>query len=351
MGHVWYATRGRVMRAADVSASAFQQLEMDSAIESASISVDRLCKRGDEVRPGFAPWVGAISFDWPAGVNNDDSYKFWLNQHTLLTAESAVSGGVDVTTDLLPWPEYGPPFTAIALNEGSDSIFQFQLGAGQRSLEITGEWGMTNAEKTRSTWSLAGSIDDTTDTVSFAAPVDVGSIVRIGEERMIIEERSWLNSGQTGSLVAQMQAQTLAVADGSAFMAGEELLIDAERVLVRDVAGNNLFVQRAVSGSSLAAHTGAPIYYARLCYVQRGALGTPASGHSDGDAVAIHDVPKLIEQLTVAYALDQRQQELAAYARTIGQGEGQRNTSGAGIKDLEQRVILAYGRPLRHRAV
>lgn len=351
MVHVWYATRGRVMRAADVSASAFQQLEMDSAIESASLAVDTLCRRGDDIRPGFAPWTGTITFDWPTGVNNDDAYKFWLNQHALLDPETVTSGGVDVSADVLPWPEYGPPYTAVAIDVGSDSILSFDSGSGQRSLSITGVWGMTDAEKTRSTWTLAGDVSASTDTVTLAAPADVGSIVRIGSERMIVTDKAWISSGQTGSIVAQMNAQSLAVADGSAFLAGEELILDAERVLIRDITGNTLLVQRAVSGSVLTAHTGATVYYSRSCIVERGALGTTAAAHSSGDAVALHDVPKLVEQLTVAYALDQRQQELSAYARTIGQGEGQRNASGAGIRDLEARVKAAFGRPLRHRAV
>lgn len=347
----WYATRGRVMRAADVKASAFLSSEIDSAIESASDAVDSLCRRGDAIRPGFAPWVGTIEFDWPLSPNNDDPYRFWLNQHSLLVAEAAVSGGIDVTSALLPWPEYGPPFRALDIDQASGQLLTFTSGNGQRSFAVTGEWGETNAERTSPAWTLAGSIDNVTQTVTFSAPVDVGNLVRIGNERMQVIEKAWADSGQTGSLVSSMAAQTLAVVDGNAFFAGEELILDAERVLIRDVTGNNLIVQRAVSGSTLAAHTGSVIYWARTCTVERGALGTTAATHSGGDAVALHDVPKLIEQLTVAYALDQRQQEVSAYARTVGQGEGQRNASGAGIADLEKRVKAAFGRQLRHRAV
>lgn len=346
----WYTTRERVMRAADVKASAFLSSEIDSAIESSSQAVDTLCRRGDAIRPGFAPWVGTIEFDWPVEVNNDDPYRFWLNQHTLLEPESATSGGVDVTTSLLPWPSYGPPYTALEIDEASGDLFNFTTGRGQRSLSITGEWGMTNAERAFG-WTLAGSIDAITQTVSLNAPFGVGSLVRIGAERMQVIEKAWADSGQTGSIVSSMTAQTLPVADGSVFFPGEELILDAERVLIRDVAGNNLIVQRAVSGSTLAGHTGAIIYWARMCTVERAALGTTAAAHSAGDALALHDVPALVEQLTVAYALDQRQQELSAYARTIGQGEGERNASGAGIGDLEERVKAAYGRRLRYRAV
>lgn len=350
MGRVWYATRGRVMRAADVNASAYLSDEIDAAIESASLAVDKLTRRGDETRPGFAPWVGTIDFDWPV-TNNDEAYSFWLNQNALLTPESATSGGVDISDALIPWPEFGPPYTRLDIDQASGSILTFLDGSGQRSLSVTGEWGMTNAEKTRSTWTLAGSINASVTIAVLNAPADVGSLVRIGNERMIVTDKTWANSGQTGSIVASQSAQSLAVSDGTAFRAGEELILDAERMLVREIVGNTLNVRRAVSGSLLAAHTGAPIYWSRTCEVERGALGTTAAAHSAGDAVALHDVPGLIEQLTVAYALDQRQQETSAYARTVGQGEGQRNASGAGIDELEERVLSAYGRRIRLRVV
>lgn len=350
MGRVWYATRGRVMRAADVNASAYLSDEIDAAIESASLAVDKLTRRGDETRPGFAPWVGTIEFDWPI-ENNDQAYSFWLNQNALLTPESATSGGVDISADVLPWPAYGPPYTRLDINKASSSILSFLDGSGQRSLSVTGEWGMTNAEKTRSTWTLAGSINESVTTAVLNAPADVGSLVRIGSERMIVTDKSWADSGQTGSIIASQTAGSLAVADGTAFRAGEELILDAERMLIREITGNVLNVRRAVSGSLLAAHTTAPIYWSRTCEVERGALGTTAAAHAAGDAVALHDVPGLIEQLTVAYALDQRQQEMAAYVRSVGQGEGQRNASGAGIEELEERVLSAYGRRLRLRVV
>jgi hypothetical protein len=350
MGRVWYATRGRVMRAADVNASAYLSDEIDAAIESASEAVDRLTRRGDETRPGFAPWVGTIEFNWPVD-NNDEAYKFWLNQNALLSPESATSGGVDISADLIPWPEYGPPYTRLDVYQASGSVLSFLDGSGQRSLSITGEWGMTNAEKQRTAWALAGTIDAGVTTAVLNAPADVGSLVRIGNERMIVTDKTWADSGQTGSIVASQTAQSLAVSDGTAFRAGEELILDAERVLVREIVGNMLNVRRAVSGSTLAAHTGSPIYWARTCEVERGALGTTAAAHTAGDAIAIHDVPGLIEQLTVAYALDQRQQEMSAYVRTVGQGEGQRNASGAGIRELEERVQSAYGRRLRLRVI
>lgn len=344
MTRAWYSSRERVMRATDVKASAYLASEIDAAIESASQAVDSLCKRGDEIRPGFAPWTGTIAFDWPT-LNNDNAYRFWLNNHTLLSVESATSAGVDVTADLLLWPEYGPPYSALDLDQGEGSIFTFTSGRGQRSLSITGTWGYSDAEKSASAWTLNGTVGAGDTTLTLNAPIGVGSIVRIGDERVQVLERFWADSGQAGSLTASMAAQTLAVSDGSAFLSGEELIIDAERVLVREVAGNNVFVQRAAGGSTLAVHTSAVIYWARSCQVQRASLGTTAAAHTDGALVYLFTPPALIEQLTVAYALEQRGQEVA------GEQDGRKFSGSTPVSDLEKRVLSAYGRQLRHRAV
>ena len=189
-------------------------------------------------------------------------------------------------------------------------------------------------------------------TLTLNDPIGIGSIVSLGSERVIVTARSWVSSGQTASaLTAAVNAQSITVSDGSAFLAGEELIVDSERLLVRDIVGNTLTVQRATSGSALAAHSnGATIYWARSCEVERGALGTTADSHTSGDALGIYRAPALAEQLTIAYALDRRAQESAGYARTVGQGESERQVSGRGIRELEQRIVAAYGR-IRHRAI
>jgi hypothetical protein len=346
-----YATRERVMRAADIRATAYVASEIDSALQSSSQAVDDLCMRGDAIRPGFAPWEGTITFDWPIS-NNDNPYRFYLNRHTLLTADSATSGGVDISSALLPWPEYGPPYRALDVDQGSGQLLTFVTGIGQRSLDITGTWGETDAERTLNTWTLGAALSSTTaTTATLNAPFGVGSILRIGTERMWVTERAWATSGQTGSLTRSAAAQTLAVSDGTAFLAGEELLIDAERLLIRDIAGNNLVVQRAQSGSTLAEHTLATIYWSRSCTVERGVLGTAAATHSNSAQIYLFTPPSLCEQLTVAYTLNQREQESSAYARTVGSGDSERAASGRGIAELEKQVLASYGRQLRHRAV
>lgn len=347
-----YATVERVMRAADIKASAFVKDEIIDALESSSDAVDRLVNLGDATRPAFAPWKGEITFDFPTS-NNGNAFKFFLNQFRLHSLTELTSGGDDLTSLALPWPASGPAYSAIEINtDGDDNLDAGDAGTGQRSLVADGVWGVFGEDRSRSTWTLGASINASVTTATLNAPIGIGSIVTIGTERMIVEDRAWADSTQTASaLTANVGAQSITVATGSAFLAGEEILIDSERMLVREVAGNVLTVQRASSGSTLAAHSnGAAIYWQRSCTVERGALGTTAAAHTSGDAVVIYRAPALAEQLTVAYAIDRRAQESAGYARTVGQGDSQRQVSARGIVDLERRLIERYGR-IRHRAI
>ncbi len=347
----WYTTRERVMRAGDIKAVAYATAEIDATIEAASRDVDRLIRRGDETRPGLAPWTGSITFDWPA-PNNDGNFRFWLDQHKLYSLTSAVSGGVTITSDVLLWPpQSGPPYHALDIDRSSDSVLQIGDGVGQRSLVVTGVWAQSVTERGLSTWTLGTSPNASTTSVTVNAPIGVGSIIKVGTERMIVTERAFAPSGQTGTLASSVAAQSLSVSDGTAFFYGETLLIDSERVTVSDIIGNTLTVRRAVDGTALAAHAASSIAYARACTVERGALGTTAASHSSGDRVYAWVPPSLAEQLTIAYALDTREQERSAYARTIGTEDNMRAAGRGGIKSLEDRVQELYGRPVRMAAV
>jgi hypothetical protein len=95
------------------------------------------------------------------------------------------------------------------------------------------------------------------------------------------------------------------VASGSAFAVDEAILIDAERMLITDIAGNNLIVKRGWDGTVLAPHTtGAHVYAPRSLAVRRAVLGTIASTHTLGTAVARWDPPGPVNQLTIAEALN-----------------------------------------------
>lgn len=342
-----YCTRERLSRAADVTSPAWLSEEIDQAIEAGSRAVDKLVRRGDDTRPAFAPWTGTIEYDWPA-IGNSGSYRFWLGPHSLISVSAATSGGTDVTASAIGYPaQYGPPYDALDLDQADSSVYATGDGVGQRSLSITGVWSAVPiTEDTRSSWVLDGSIASGATEADIVAPVSVGNLIRIGSERMIVTDRDWTATADTATLSASMAAQSLTVASGAAYIRGDTLSIEGERLIVRDIVSNTLVVQRAADGSTLAAHSSAAVFVLRTCTLARAQLGTTAAGHTDGDLVYVHRYPPIVEQLAVAYALDQRAQENSGYARTIGAGDGTRNASGAGISTLEDRVLEAYGRVL-----
>jgi len=170
---------------------------------------------------------------------------------------------------------------------------------------------------------------------------------------MIVTAKSMLTTGQTlqTPLTISNADVTVAVTNGSAYNIGEVILLDAERMLIVDIASNNLIVKRAWDGSVLASHAGSTIFAPRSLTVTRGALGTTAAAHSDTTAITKHKVPVLIKQLAIAEALTALQQEGSAYARVVGSGEAQREASGKGLADLRNLVYTRYGRKIRARAV
>lgn len=343
-----YATRESAMSASDIRASAWASLDIDAALASGARAVDNLCHRGayDRGIPGFLPWTGSLSFDWP---NDQDarSGRLWLEQHSLTSLTSATSAGQTIPTSavFLEPSSSGPPYSRIELDRSTSYSFNAGSGIGQRSLVLGGVWSAVQVTETSpSGFTLSGSPNSSTTTWTVNGPAYVGDILRVDSERVLVQDKTWTASGQTATLAAQPSGQTLTVADASGFRPGEELLIDAERVLVRDVAGNNVVVQRAWSGSTLAAHTGAAIYWPRSLTVRRGALGTTAASHTSGTQISRNVIPSMIAELNLAYALDTFYQRAAGYARTVGEGENQRPASGRGIRELEERVYWTYGR-------
>ena len=79
----------------------------------------------------------------------------------------------------------------------------------------------------------------------------------------------------------------------------------------------------------------------------RGALGSTAATHLINAPILKHVVPGLIQELTVAEALNSIIQELSGYARTAGSGENVRELTGRGLNDLRKEVKITYGRNAR----
>lgn len=347
---IWYATREEIKNELDVKETARSNARIDRALEDASRRIDGLCHRR------FFPVQATRYFDWPSRAGSTP-WILRLNHQELISAVVVASGGTTLTADeynLEPVND-GPPFNRVEVNLGGDGSF----GGGdtyQRDIQIAGLWGYRNAET--STGSTVEVLDDSETAVDVdgatSAAVGVGSLVRIDSERMLVRERRQLSTGQTlgTSITNQNNIVTIGVQSGTAFTAGEVMVIDAEKMLVEDIVANNLIVRRAWDGSTIAAHTvGATIYAPRTLVVTRGALGTAAAAHASGTTVALWMPPGPARQLAIAEALTDLLQGRSGYARTAGSGESERETSGRGLKDLRDSVYAELGRKGRMRSV
>ena len=353
-----YATREEVRRAIDVKQAAYNNDQIDRAIVVASESVDDLCKRS------FFPMDTTKYFDWPS-FQMAYPWRVWLDRHDLVSLTALASGGTNIPlSSVFLRPENaGPPFTWIELNRSKNDAF----GNGptpQKEIAMTGTWGYWL--RTWAATTLAAIVSSTTATtlqVGVGGRVGVGDTLVVDSERMIVQDKNYIASGQvqigTGCSTASPGDNGLAVADGTQFAVGDILLLDAEWMNVLIVNGNELIVKRAWDGSVLVTHNAATIYAARVLTVTRGDLGTTAATHSNAAPVNVLIYPALVKELAIAEASYEMVQEPGAWATSGGRsgsefnmrGQASEPAPGAGIPELRDRVCRRYGRKARQRVV
>jgi hypothetical protein len=349
----WYATREQVQRALDVKETARSNAQIDRALDSASRSVEGLTHRR------FYPQQATRYFDWPNG-QYARPWRLWLDDNELISVTTLTTGGTTISASdfFLRRSDNKDeaPYSLLELDLDSNAAFGGSATA-QRDIAILGLYGHGNNET--STGTLAAAVSTTTATTvtvdgPASAALGVGSLLRVDNERMIVTSRTQVTTGQTlqVALTDQMKDVTVQVTTGSAYAADEMLLLDSERMLIIDVAGNALTVQRKWDGSTLAAHTAPTIYAARTLTVQRGALGTTAATHSNAAPVYRWDPPGPVNALAIAEAMEQLLQEQAGYGRVPKATGGRSSGAGASPLDaLRDRVYDSHGRKGRVRAV
>lgn len=353
---VWYASVEDVKTAPDWQDTARNRAQITRALEASSRNVERLCHRL------FYPQLATRYFDWPDPVGSL-AWRLWLNQYEVLAVTELTAGDTTIAASdyLLEPANDGPPYDRVEINISTQA--GFSIGStSQRAIALTGTFGAT--QDTDSAGTLAAAISSTTATTvdvsdsSQDSGVGLGNPIKVDSEWMLVTAKSMLTTGQTlgaPGLTSSKANVTVPVTTGSSYAVGETILIDSERMLVEDIAGNNLIVRRAYDGTVLAAHTaGATIYAPRRLTVTRGALGTTAATHSNSAAVARLAVPGLVRQLTVAEVLVDINAETSGYARQPGPGDASKKKTGAlanPLDDLRARCYTAHGRKLRTWAV
>jgi hypothetical protein len=347
---VYYlTTREEVKTSLDIRETARANAQIDRLNAAATDAVEGLVKRS------LVPVLETRTFDWPdEQAVGTAPWRIWLNQNTIITLVSMSSGGVAIpSVNVLLRPDWGPPFTRVELDRATVSAF----GGGstpQRDVSMRCLWGDRDDAATAGTLAAAVvSTTATTITVSNAAVIGVGQLIRIDDERMTVTERASVDTGTTlvGALTASTANTSVPVVSGAAVNVGEVVTLGSERMMVDDITGNTLIVRRGFDGSVLATHSnGAVVYAPRLLTVQRGAAGTTAAMHSSAAAVTKWQPRPLLAQLARAYVLTGIQDESAGYAR-VAAGEGASGNLGEGLARLEERALQAFGRQARHRAV
>lgn len=341
-----YCTREAVKAVLDVAETARTNTQVDREIAAATEAVDGLLYRG---RYGFSLTDATRYFPWPE-LDSGGSWRLYLEQNGLIALTTLVAGGVTIpTTSVYLEPiNDGPPYTRLELVRNLNVSF----GGGptpQRQIAITGTWGYRDDREPAGT--LVGAVNALTTAIvlSDSAAVGVGDLLICDNERMVVTGRAWVSTGSTlgGSGLTASNASTSLT--GPTVAVGEQLLIDAETMLVVDVAGSTTVVRRAWDGSTLASHAnGATIYADRGYVVARGTQGTAAASHADAATVEVHRPPALIRDLAIAEAITTLLQAQAGYARTIRvSAEAAKEVIGHGLQDLRDRATARYGRNVK----
>lgn len=348
-----YATRGMITRALEVMETSRSNDVIDEKLQAGARAVEGLLKRR------FYPERRTVRMDWP----NQSYAPTWeqdLGQNEAISLETVISGGttIDPADYVLRRADDRdePPYTRLEINLNSSAAFSGGV-TFQRSNVLLGLFGFNDVRRVGGV--VSGAINSSVATLT-AAPingfltVDVGSILVVDTERMIVTGRRMATTAQTitANVNGAQSVDTVPVSSGAAFAINEVIAIDSERMRVVDIIGNNLTVERAFDGSTLADHTsGATVYASRLFNVERGALGSTADSHADAAVTYTQAFPGLITELNIAETVVLLEQNSAGYARTVGTGQMTREAAGKGLEDVRARAYEMYGRKQRSTAI
>lgn len=345
---IWYVTEERIMRSVETTHTAKAKALIRPLIAAGSQAVEGLCKRR------FYPERRTVKIDYP-NYQLAPAWTLWLESNEIISLETLTSGGVTIAANdsMLRRSDdlREPPYDQIQMDLSSAAVLQ----AGptwQEAIEILGVFGGDrDTDMSYVDGALSGSINTSVTSITLVPSagtleVGVGSLLMMESERMIVRDRQMADTtvNTSGTLTDLQSARLLPVTNGALFAVGETILIDAERMDITDIAGNNLIVDRATDGTSLATHgSGVDVYALRTCIVQRGALGSTAATHN-GNTFSIHRYPPLVETLAEAETLVLIEQARASYARVIGSGANAKESGGQGLNDIRMSTKAKHGR-------
>ncbi len=348
-----YATLEEVFASPGVSYSARLNAWALRKLEAGTDAVEGLTHRR------FYPETKTVKFDWP---NYQYAPTWQLRVPDLISVTSLTAGGNAISTsDIFLRRDDDvdeTPYNIVEINLGSSAAWSAG-STSQRAISITGVWGDKATDTTVVDGQLGGNINASVTTVvinpvSNVLEVGTGSLIRVGTEYMLTTARRMSDTGvnTAGTLDDTPDAQTLAVGDASGFAYGETILVGAERMKVVDIAGNNLIVERAFDGSTLADHaSGVDVYANRTYTVQRGVIGSTAASHTSADSVTAHRFPGLVNELAIAETVVLMEGAKSAYSAESGTGDNRTEAPGKGLADIRNRCWVKHGRMGRLEAI
>jgi hypothetical protein len=276
---------------------------IDRLIQASSRQIDSTCNRT------FYPWSGTRHFDWPINYSGSGGrpWQIWLNADELISVTAVSSGNVAIPVGsvYLEPANSGPPYSRLEVALASGASFS-GASTWQRGVAVTGLYGYDNDEVAAGAIVGAMTSSQTAVTVTSSSMLSAGALIRVDNERMLVTDTAMVTTGVTftGPITASAADVSLDVGGpASGFTVDETIMLDAERMLVVDIAGTRLVVKRAWDGSVLAAHSNALIYAARSLSLIRGYLGTTAASHLTGIPVQLHVPPAQAEQACVGLTL------------------------------------------------
>lgn len=318
----WYCTREAVKAAVGIQGADVDAL-IDGYIEAGSEDVEALLGRR------FIPETRIAYFRWPQPVGN--SLVLRLDDLDLLAVTALQSQAQDAVPVTIASTDYflepvniGPPYQRIEIDLSSSSAFA-SGDTPQRSIAVTGRWGVQEATKAAGALAEADDGSETALDVTDSSLIGVGDTILVGTEAMFVSAKALLTTGTTlnDTLTASKSDTLVTVASGAAIKTGEVITLDSERMLVEAIAGNDLTVQRAYDGSTLAGHTtGITIYAPRTLTVTRGVNGTTAATHDTAAAISKYAPPADVMEYVRAYAISHHQQGKSGWTGQIAGGEG-----------------------------
>lgn len=340
----WYASRENIKSAANIN-GAGRNAPIARQIEAASRRIDQMTRRF------FLPQDETRLYRWPPRQPGR-AHVLWLDQG-LISVDTLQTRAQDASPTTVPASDFflepanlGPPFTSIEIDLSSTSDYE----AGdtvQRSISVAGTWGYTADTRDGGTVSsgLSSSATATSFVCSDGSLIDVGDTLLIESERIFVSDRAFTDSGETISadLAATNDTVTVPVSDGSVFSVGEIVQVSSESMRIDSIVGNDLTVQRAYDGTTLASHSsGDQVNVSRSLTIERGVNGTTAATHADSTAISVYEPPFDIRNWCIAEVVAAMSQEQSAWGREVGTGDGAAEMSGRALKDYREKTRMLY---------